>query len=159
MLSDSKDDLLDLHKIWRETNNQIDLLSRGVAENRGVDPALNFARWLLRSGILPLLERHSGEGFWKFDGANLRWKAEELQRQCQDRYARKDGSAQIQDKDLRTIHEKLDSIAGYLSKVAGQVGPVVRNGNGHHDTVLARPIGAPPANAPDEFNVKQTCSI
>lgn len=111
------DEQHNLHWIWKETNNRLDTLSARVQENRCVDEACDFARWLLGSGIVGLLERGACDGFHKVDGANIRWKADELQRACQERYRRNDSKPHIEALQLQSIHEKLNLMAGYLSKL------------------------------------------
>ena len=111
-----------LHRIWRETDTRLDSLARRVAENRDVQPALEFARWLFWSGILELLEANACDGFLKVDGAHLRWRCEELQRQCTERYRLNDTKPHVEALQLQSIHEKLNLMAGYLSRLT--VGPV-----------------------------------
>ena len=106
------------HRIWNETNNRLDSLSARVRENRDVMAALDFARWLFWSGILELLEANACEGFHKVDGANLRWKCQELTRACQERFSRNDSKPHLEALQLQSIHEKLNLMAGFLSKLA-----------------------------------------
>jgi hypothetical protein len=111
------DAVVNLHRIWSETNRQLDSLSLRVAENRDVMPALDFAKWLFFSGLLELLEANACEGGLKVDGANLRWKCQELQHACQDRFAANDSKPHIEALQLQSIHEKLNTMAGYLAKL------------------------------------------
>jgi hypothetical protein len=106
-----------MHRIWSETNRFLDDLSSRVAENRDVMPALDFARWLFFSGVLNLMEAHSCSGLLKVDGSNLRWKCQELQRACQERFRTNDSKPHLEALQLQSIHEKLNLMAGFLSRL------------------------------------------
>ena len=114
-----------LHRIWSETNNRLSTLSERVAENRSVDEAREFSNWLFWSGILELLERESCGGPLKVDGSNLRWKCKELEGQCQERYRLNDVRPHVEALQLQSIHEKLNLMAGYLSKLVVSPGAAV----------------------------------
>ena len=86
-----------LHRIYRETMNRLDVLSRRVAEGRDVMAASEFARWLSFSGIIRLCEENACGGDLKVDGALLRWTCEQLIQQC---------------------NERIDLMAGYMSKLS-----------------------------------------
>jgi hypothetical protein len=107
-----------LHRVWSETSTRLDVLRDRVSENKEVMAALDFARWLFWSGLLELLEMNSREGPLKVDGANLRWKCQELQSACQDRFRTNGSEPRLAETQLRSINEKLDMIAGFISKVA-----------------------------------------
>jgi len=113
-----------LHRIWSETDRRLDSLSDRVRGNVDVMAALDFSRWLFFSGLLELLEANSCEGLFKVDGPNLRWKCEELRRACQERFRLNDSKPHLEALQLQSIREKLDMMAGYLSKLV-VAGPAV----------------------------------
>ncbi len=108
---------INLHRIWRETNLRLDVLSQRVAENKDLAAALEFSRWLFWSGILDLLEANPSPEPLKVDGSHLRWKCEELGRAVTARWAQNDSEPHVATLQLQSINEKLDAIAGYLSRV------------------------------------------
>jgi hypothetical protein len=130
-----------LHRIYRETFNRLDRYARLVSEGKSLEAALDFARYVFWSGIIDLCEMNAEEGFFKVDGAHLRWKSEELQRAVQQRFRVNDTSPHLSSAETETIHDKLDSIAGYLSKLS--VAPAVAvNGNGYEQDIEKEEVQA-----------------
>jgi hypothetical protein len=117
-------DSVNLHRIWNETSSRLESLSKRVAENRDVMPALEFARFVIWSGICELLEANSSDGPLKVDGSHLRWQCRELQTQCTERFRLNDSEPHIEALQLQSIHEKINTLAGYLSKLV-VAGPAV----------------------------------
>lgn len=122
MYTDSE---VNLHWIWKETLQKVDSFSKRVAENVDVESAHEFARYLLWSGILKMLERNPQSEPLKVDGAFLRWKANELERACTERWRLKDKDPHLSMLEVQSIHEKLNAIAGFLSKFPNPA-PVVQ---------------------------------
>jgi len=85
--------------------------ARRVREGKELMPALDFARYVLRSGLITLLNEFGR------DGATMRWRVEQLMSEVQDRFTKNDTSPQLKDEDFRTLHDKLDLIAGYVSRI------------------------------------------
>ena len=72
--------------------------------------------------------RPEAPGGLKVDSSLLRWTAEELVRACTERFRLNDTKPHIEALQLQSINQKLDTIAGYLSKCvasggAGKAGP------------------------------------
>jgi len=111
-----------LHRIWSHVDLRLDVLTARVRENRDVMSASEFSRWLFGSGLLELLEANSCDGFLKVDGAHLRWKCEELTRQCADRFRLNDSQPHLEALQLQALHEKLNTVAGYLSRLVSGPG-------------------------------------
>jgi len=86
--------------------------ARRVREGKDLMAALDFARYVMRSGIVTLLNEQG------MDGAKLRWMADQLAREVQERFVTNDTSPQLKDEDFRTLHDKLDLIAGFVSRLA-----------------------------------------
>lgn len=130
MRPDDQQKAVTLHQVWSATNFWLDTLKRRVAENLDVMPALDFARWLQWSGLVSLLEANSCDGLAKVDGPLLRWKCEELMRDCQERFRTNDREPHLAELELQSIHEKLNLMAGYLSRLtvdqAGAAGPAAK---------------------------------
>jgi hypothetical protein len=128
------EETVNLSQIYRETNSRLDILSRRVQEGRDCLAASEFCRWLLFSGILPLLKSHTNHetGLLKIDGAFLQWKCEELLSACNDLLRTNKFDGNFSAAYLQSLHEKIDameknqhSIAGYLSKLSVASGVVV----------------------------------
>jgi len=83
-----------------------------------VDSAVQFARYVLWSGLISLFEEYARPEPLKVDGAFIRWLAEELQRECTERYRTNNFSPTFEQAEFQSIHDKLDLIAGHLSRVA-----------------------------------------
>jgi len=110
-------DATNLYWIWKETINRLDTLSRRVAEGRDVMAASEFCRWLNFSGIFKLFDANPQPEPLKVDGAFARWKCEELLRACNDRFRTNSNAPTIGEKEMRSLHEKLDVLAGYVSRL------------------------------------------
>jgi hypothetical protein len=110
-------------RIYRETVNQLDSFSRRVQEGRDLEAASNFARWLSFSGILMLLEAFPEPEPFKVDGRFLRWKCEQLIEAVNLRYRTNNSNPSFEAKDFESMHEKIDRMAGYLSRLS--VAPAV----------------------------------
>jgi len=107
----------DYHVFWKSAVNRLEQLHNRVKEGRDLDSAVEFARFLLNSGIWPILQEHDNNGFLKVDSAFLRWKAEELQRAVCEIYAKGQNLSPKQNSSLEEINHKLDLIAGRLARV------------------------------------------
>ena len=114
------DSEVNLHLLWQATIRQVDSYAARVAENRDVMQALDFARFVLNSRLVNVLVPYGRGGELKVDPGLLRWKAEELQRACTDRFRMNDCKPHIEQLQLEAVHEKLDLVAGYLSKLVLQ---------------------------------------
>jgi len=112
-----------LHRIYSETVNQLDSFSRRVQEGRDLEAASNFARWLSFSGIIMLLEAFPSPLPLKVDGRFLRWKCDELIEACNLRFRTNNLNPSFESKEFESMHEKIDRMAGYLSRLS--VAPAV----------------------------------
>ena len=110
-----------LARIYGQTVNQLDAFSKRVQEGRDVEAASDFARWLSFSGILMLLERYPNQVQsnhpLKVDGSFLRWKCEQLVEACNERFRTNSLNPAFAKKEFESMHEKIDRVAGYLSKL------------------------------------------
>jgi len=92
-----------------------------VAENRDVDQAVAFARFILNSRLPQVLEPQSRKDYLKVDGAFLRWKAEELERLCTERYRTNDQQPRLEALQLQSLHERQESLHGKVDVLAGLI--------------------------------------
>lgn len=110
-----------LSRIYSETVRQLDLLAQRVREGRDIEAASNFARWLSFSGICLLLERYPNQVQshhpLKVDGSFLRWKCEQLIQACNERFRTNSLNPSFEKNEFESMHEKIDRMAGYLSKL------------------------------------------
>jgi hypothetical protein len=161
-----------LARIYGQTVNQLDAFSKRVQEGRDVEAASDFARWLSFSGIPTLLERYPNQvqshDPLKVDGSFLRWKCEQLIEACNERFRTNSLNPAFAKKEFESMHEKIDRMAGYLSKLTAarviNVEPVLEpqpeTTAATSESVIHLPAGeAIPAEAkspqPDTFKVIQ----
>jgi len=75
-----------LHRLWRETDNRLNSLARSVREGKCVDEASNFCRWLRFTGLLELLEQNPRPLPLIVNGAELRTKVQDILFECGELY-------------------------------------------------------------------------
>lgn len=80
--------------------------------------ASEFARFVLNSSILELLEANPSPEPLAVDGSLLRWKCGELLRECNERFQKNSMAPSLSEASLLSLHEKLDMVAGYVSKLS-----------------------------------------
>lgn len=108
----------ELHWLWKETKIQLEILSARVAEGRDIATALQFARYILWSKLITIFRQASTDGLLKVDADFIQWKANELQNACQQRYVLgSESDATIPMEDVTSLHEKIDALAGYVSRL------------------------------------------
>jgi len=110
-------DIVNLHWLWKETVLRLDSFSQRVQLSECVDEAADFARYVMFSGLCRLFEANPSAEPLKVDGPLARWKAEELLRECQERYRTNDVSSHVDKSVLDAINRKLDLIAGQVSRI------------------------------------------
>lgn len=122
-------DAVQLHWIWRETVNKVAVFERRVQEGKDVMAASEFARFIKCCGLIGLLKANDRVEPLKVDGALLEWKLDELLRLCNERFRTCSIEPNLNAAYVQTLHEKVDLIAGYVSRLSvGQV--AVGSGNG-----------------------------
>lgn len=105
-------------RIYSETSNRIEVLSRRVQEGRDVLAASEFCRWFLFSGILDVLAENSSDAPLKVDAGHLRWKCQELLELCNDCLrSGSRGEPCLTAGYLQSLHDKVDVMAGYLARL------------------------------------------
>jgi hypothetical protein len=112
-----------LHRLYSETMMRLRILQRRVQEGRDVLPASDFARWLQFSGMIPLFKENAQDGVSKIDGSLLESTVEQLLQNCNERLRTNNDKPSFDRSDYCSLHEKLDMVAGYLSKLS--VAPAV----------------------------------
>jgi hypothetical protein len=120
---------VNFHVLYARTVQELDMFRARVAENRDVDQAVAFARFILNSRLAQVLEPQSRNDYLKVDGAFLRWKAEELERLCTERYRTNDQQPRLEALQLESLHErqealhgKVDVLAGLINRLLGDAG-------------------------------------
>jgi len=111
-------DQVQLHWMWRETINRLDVYARRVSEAKGLDVALEFVNYLQTSGLIKFFEACPQAEPLKVDGAFLRWRCRELQRAIQDRYRTNDVVPHVEASELESISRKLDVLAAGIAKLS-----------------------------------------
>jgi len=111
-------DSVQMHWMWRETINRLDVHAKRVSENKGLDAALEFVNYLQTSGLVKFFERSSQPEPLKVDGSFLRWRCRELQNAVRDRYRTNDVLPHVEASELEAISRKLDVIAAGIAKLS-----------------------------------------
>lgn len=103
-------DALELHWLWKETDNRLESLAQQVREIKNVAEAANFCRWLQFSGILKILERNPQPFPLLVDGVGLRRKVNNLTYECGECFKAGKADAKYAASDMAEINRKLDSL-------------------------------------------------
>jgi len=98
--------------------NKLESYSERVRSGRDFDAAIEFARFVLNSGILLVLRSHNQSGVHKVDSALLCHTATELQRMVCDAYRTGQATPRTKDAQLERIQHSLDLIAGHVAKLS-----------------------------------------
>lgn len=107
------------YKIYRETMNRLSVLDGYVREGKYLEEALQFARFVLWSGVVDLCNYYAtSEAGFKVSGANLQTRAKQLQTEVQDRYLKTGKGISIEFTELQKVNHKLDLIAGKISQLS-----------------------------------------
>lgn len=107
----------EIHWFWNETKDRLEAYHRRVQEGRDVWAAVEFARFVRWSGLVKLFEENAQGEPLKVDGAYIRWKAEELERCCTERFRTNSTEPTLTAAYLQSLHDKIDLMAGYLGKL------------------------------------------
>jgi len=115
-------DAVDLHCLWCETNRRLDELARRVRGGDYLQEALEFAQFVFWSGLVKLFKAHPAPAPLQVDSVVIESKIKELQYGCRQWLMEQD---KVRSSKLPTftraeitrLNDKLDMIAGYLSKL------------------------------------------
>src|SRR5450759_2817873 len=113
-----------LARFWKETANKLDSFRARVQEGKDLEAAREFCAYVIWSGMLRMFDAYPQEFPLKVDGAFLRFKAEDLQREIQERWRSGKNAPSIQFSEVQSINHKLDLIAGHLAKFSPPDNPV-----------------------------------
>jgi len=109
-------DTANLHWLYRETMNRLDLHARRVAEGRDLQAAKEFASYVTFSGLVKLFKAFPQPEPLKVDGYLLEHAAKELTYLVTERYRTNNTQAQIGMTELEKINHKLELIAGHMAR-------------------------------------------
>jgi hypothetical protein len=116
-------DLTTLSLIYRETMNKLSSYSKRVSEGRDLVAAADFAKWLNFSGLIRLFKANPQDEPFKVDGPFMQWTLDQLIEQCNERFRTGNADPNFKSSEWQSMHEKIDTIAGYLSRLS--VAPAV----------------------------------
>jgi len=120
------DSEVQLHRVWAATKLILGSCALRVAENRDVMGALDFAHYVLNSGLIELCEANKtgleeeGGGL-VVDCALLREMANDVRRACQLRFSTNNDAPTWEAMELQSLHEKLDKVLNVLAVTGGPV--------------------------------------
>jgi hypothetical protein len=117
-----------MYWLCNETNSRLNSLAERVKEGKDLEAALEFARYLLNSGLCDLLDAHKVEGALPVRSNAIRSKAEKLQRDVCLRYETRDTKPHVEESDLVQIRREL---ADLRAQIGAQSPPlrVIEGGN------------------------------
>ena len=112
--------MVTLYQLWAETDCRIDSLAKQVREGVAVDEASNFSRWLVRSGVLKILEATDFSKTQLYaDVPGLKKKSEQLVADCGDWYAKHERSRTPREAYISV--SKLDALEKQIARMAAQL--------------------------------------
>lgn len=106
-----------IHWMWKETKNRLETLKERADEGRDINSAVEFARYILWSGLIKIFEECPGSGPLRVDAALIRKQATELEQVCTEHYRTRGSEPGIKVSELRSLHEKMDLLAGYVARL------------------------------------------
>ena len=123
-------DRVENYVLARDTLAELRKHARRVKECKGLDEAIEFARYLRQSGILKLLKANPQDAPLPVDGAFIEWTAEELERSVRAQYVKPSTPKSVAFCEVEKIRENLDLIAGVVAQLLPRresvPGPVLR---------------------------------
>jgi len=108
-------DEVDLHWLWRETTNRLNVLAGLVRENKRVLEAADFARWLRFSGLPKLFKQFPQATPFCVDGDAVQKQIDDLLFECGEKFRTGKADPQYAASDIAEINRKLDIIAAHVS--------------------------------------------
>jgi len=116
-------DQVNLHILWRETSNRVEVLQGRVNEGLDVDAASEFARWLRFSGLLKILESAPDDPRLPCKGLFLSKQVETLVYDCGQWYANHERAnrkppAQVPRSELEKISSQLQTLAAAVAQLS-----------------------------------------
>jgi len=106
---------LQLHKLWRETNNFVERLTKDVREVKNVNAASDYVRWLQWTGLLEILVAAESPMPLPVRGGELKLKVKKLLDACNDLYQDGKATPRYTESDIAEINRKLDIIAAHVA--------------------------------------------
>jgi len=106
---------LQLHKLWCETNNFVERLTKDVREVKNVNAASDFVRWLQWTGLLEILVAAESPMPLPVRGGELKLKVKKLLDACNDLYQDGKATPRYTESDIAEINRKLDIIAAHVA--------------------------------------------
>jgi len=106
---------LQLHKLWRETNNYVERLTSDARECKGVNAASDFVRWLQWTGLLQVLLACESPMPLPVRGADLKLKVKKRNETCNELYQDGKATPRYTESDIAEINRKLDLIAAHVA--------------------------------------------
>jgi hypothetical protein len=115
--------------LFNETNAQLDSYANLVKENKALDGAFVFAKYVINSRLCDILDEHPGTTHLPCNGATVRNKAEKLRKEIQRRWETRDEKPHIQTADLTEIRAELAALRSMVSGASEPHLRVIDGGN------------------------------
>jgi hypothetical protein len=104
--------------LFNETNAQLDSFASLVKENKSLDGAFVFTKFILNSRLCDILDEHPGTCDLPCDGSIIRKKAEKLRSDIQRRWETRDAKPHVEVSDLAEIRADLAALRLQVTGVA-----------------------------------------
>jgi hypothetical protein len=115
----------ELYWLWRETMNRLESYTKRVKEGRDVSAAHDFAGYVRWSGLVKLCKDNPQASPLPVDGHLLQGAAENLHALCTEFYKNQGRPKGLATSELHSLHEKLDLLAGHVSRLTAAPGVLV----------------------------------
>jgi len=113
-------DAADIARMYSETVNKLDSLSRSVREGKNVPEAANFAKFLQFSGYLKIFDLNpSSQKFFIVDPKEIRKRISDLIYDCGQWFNKTNTSPKYHASDIAEINAKLDQLIELAASPSG----------------------------------------
>lgn len=100
--------------LFKETNSRLDSFATLVKENKSLDEAAGFCRYVINSRLCDFLDEYPGTKDLPCDGSIVRGKAEKLLSRITRRWETRDSKPHVETSDLVQIRAELVSLRAHL---------------------------------------------
>jgi|SRR5579883_2308088 len=111
-------DSINLHWLWRETVNRLDVLHGRVREGTFTQEASEFARWLRMSGVVKLFKDNPAPEPRQVDAQVVEKKIGDILDECANQWRSRNGDVKYTESEVVAISRKLDIIAAHVAKLS-----------------------------------------
>lgn len=101
--------------------HRLETLARSVRENKAVNEASNYCRWLQFCGLINLFKLNPQPPPLRVDAAEVTKLLRDILYECGERFRNGKADAKYAESDIAEINRKLDILAAYVGQFAPPV--------------------------------------